>query len=259
MTIQDDRSQARRANRRFLLAVAALLGMPAILTVLAFGVLLTTPLDAMAIGTPLVVTPTATAPATPIPGANPDALVQVGLAAYEAGEFALAEQHFRSALELAPGEAVLHNALGMALAQQSRTDEAIAAYQASIRLDPALADAVYNLASAEHALGRLAEAVAAYRRAIDLDPRLLPAYRSLGALYAGRDEIDLAALTLERAVALAPADAWVHYDLGLIYLLQGRPDEARQQLQQAELLAIDADLVGKIRQQLSTLKEQPAP
>ena len=259
MTIQEARGSARRANRRYLLAVAALLSLPALLTLLAFVVLLTTPTDAMSIGTPLVVTPTAAAPATPIPATNPDALVQAGLAAYEAGEFALAEQHFRSALELAPGEAVLHNALGMSLAQQNRTDEAISAYQASMRLDPALADAVYNLASAEHALGRLAEAEAAYRRAIDLDPRLLPAYRSLGALYAGRNEIDLAALTLERAAALAPADAWVRYDLGLVYLLQGEPDKARQQLQQAEALAVDADLAAKVRQQLAALHQQLAP
>jgi tetratricopeptide (TPR) repeat protein len=259
MSSQDDRKEARRAKRRYGLAIAALLSLPAVLTLLAFGALVTTPLDALAIGTPLVVTPTATAPATLIPAANPDALVQAGLAAYEAGDFALAEQQFRSASRLAPDEAVLHNALGMALAQQNRTGEAIAAYQASIVLDPGLADAVYNLASAEHALGRLDEAEAAYRRAIALDPQLLAAYRSLGALYAGRNEIDQAALTLEQAAALAPTDAWVRYDLGLIYLLQGKPDAARQQLQQAEALAVDAGLADKVRRQLASLDQQSAP
>jgi tetratricopeptide (TPR) repeat protein len=259
MSSQDDRKEARRANRRYGLAIAALLGLPAVLTLLAFGVLVTTPLDAMSIGAPLVVTPTAAPPATALPPANPDALVQAGLAAYMAGDFALAEQHFRSAIGLAPGEATLHNALGMALAQQNRTDEAVAAYQASIDLDPGLADAVYNLASAEHALGRLDQAEAAYRRAIALDPRLLAAYRSLGALYAGRDEIDRAALTLEQAAVLAPTDAWVRYDLGLLYLLQDKPDAARQQLQQAQAFAVDADLADKVRQQLANLDQQSAP
>lgn len=57
MSAADDQALARRAQHRFVLAIALLLGLPALLTLLAFGALVRTPVDEMALGTPLVVTP----------------------------------------------------------------------------------------------------------------------------------------------------------------------------------------------------------
>ena len=105
-------SGSRRAGRRFAAAIAALLLVPGLVTILAFATLLTTPTSAWVAGTPLVVTPTPTPPPTapaetPMP--NPHPAFEAGLAAYDRGNFREAERQFRLALALAPQEAALHN------------------------------------------------------------------------------------------------------------------------------------------------------
>jgi tetratricopeptide (TPR) repeat protein len=56
------------------------------------------------------------------------------------------------------------------LARQGRLVEAVDHYEAALRLDPASADAHYDLAAAAHRLGRLESAVEHYREALRLRP-----------------------------------------------------------------------------------------
>lgn len=56
--------------------------------------------------------------------------------------FAAAEQSYRRALELAPGEAELHYSLGLALDHQSLWTEALACYRRALELDPSLGPAL---------------------------------------------------------------------------------------------------------------------
>jgi tetratricopeptide (TPR) repeat protein len=51
--------------------------------------------------------------------------------------FADAEAHFRRALELDPNNAISHNNLGLALQRQGRAVEAVHAFDAAARIDPA--------------------------------------------------------------------------------------------------------------------------
>ena len=66
-----------------------------------------------------------------------------------------------------PDEPLLHFNRAIALEDQGRRAEALAAYNASLRLDPDLADAHYNAARLHEALGDARKAVrhfSAYRR-----------------------------------------------------------------------------------------------
>jgi tetratricopeptide (TPR) repeat protein len=66
-----------------------------------------------------------------------------------------------------PGEALLHFNRAVALEDQGRPMEAIAAYNASLQLQPDLADAHYNAARLHEQLGDAKNAVrhfSAYRR-----------------------------------------------------------------------------------------------
>src|SRR5439155_16457386 len=63
-----------------------------------------------------------------------------------------------------------HSNLGIALTSIGRPDEAIAAFQTALQLNPNDSMALFNLGSAFKDQGRLDEAIASYRRALELDP-----------------------------------------------------------------------------------------
>jgi tetratricopeptide (TPR) repeat protein len=78
---------------------------------------------------------------------------------------------YQRAIELDPKDATPHNGLGNVYADLGRTDEAIAAYQRAIELDPKLATPHNGLGNVYRALGRTDEAIAEFQRAIELDPK----------------------------------------------------------------------------------------
>jgi Flp pilus assembly protein TadD len=85
------------------------------------------------------------------------------------GELTEAERHFRAALAENPN-AQTSTGLGFVLAQQGRTDEAIATLRDAIEADPRQPAAYDQLAAILVAEGRLEEAATNYRQVIDLRP-----------------------------------------------------------------------------------------
>lgn len=78
-----------------------------------------------------------------------------GLLASQAGELEGALDSFDQALELAPGEADLHNDRGAILARMERWEEAEAAFLEASRLDPEDPTYVQNLARLYHRVGNV--------------------------------------------------------------------------------------------------------
>ncbi|HUE95330.1 MAG TPA: tetratricopeptide repeat protein [Longimicrobiaceae bacterium] len=74
-----------------------------------------------------------------------DAHVNLGRLLHHAGEMPAAETHFRAALDAGPNATAAFD-LGIVLEDMGRPDEAVAAYQRAVEVDPDLADAHYNLA-----------------------------------------------------------------------------------------------------------------
>lgn len=104
-----------------------------------------------------------------------------GLASTRSGDFAKAEQSYRRAIALAPGRAELYGALGNTLIGAGRAADAIPAFEAALRLQPAWREASYGLAMAELTDCRCERAVAHFRELITADPQHLPYYLSFGA------------------------------------------------------------------------------
>lgn len=77
---------------------------------------------------------------------------------------------YRKAVELNPGYAEAHAALGDQYSQAGKTAEAIAAYEAAIRAKPDYAIAYSNLGVMFTRQGRLDEAIIKFRQALALDP-----------------------------------------------------------------------------------------
>ncbi len=150
----------------------------------------------------------------------------LGLALADAGHIDEAIAEYKRALELKPESADVHNNLGAALVSQGKIDDAIAHYRRALELRPDFVRAHYNLGLALAAQGRGDEAVGHYRRALELNPDCVEAYNNLGLELAAHGRIDEAIAHYRRALDVKPDYMEAHYNLAAAYMSRGRLDEA---------------------------------
>jgi len=142
-------------------------------------------------------------------------------------------------LALKPDYADAHNNLGIALAAQGRTAEAIARYERALELKPEHANAHNNLGIALTTQGRIAEAIVHYRRAIQLNPRHADAHNNLGIALAELDRIGEAIACYRRALSIQPGHADACNNLGNACKAEGKFDDARAHYARAVVLRPD--------------------
>lgn len=176
-----------------------------------------------------------------------------------------ADKWFSKAVEWNPTDTLGWYYLGRTKYNENRFDEAIAAFEKCLKLEPQNVKAEDNLGLSYEGLNRFDEAMTAYRTAIewqkdaavknagpfvdlggllvDTDrteeglPYLLEAaqlapedykvHRQLGKAYAHLNQLQKAGAELEKAVELAPENAPVHFMLAQVYRRQGLLDKAK--------------------------------
>lgn len=145
-----------------------------------------------------------------------------GVAHYQAGRLAAAEQKFAAALALAPGRPSVLTNLGAVRLKRGRVEEALAVLEEAIRQEPGNAEALGHGATALAELGRTEAAVALFDRALAADAR--------------------------------PAALWTLRGTALREL--GRREEAAQSFREAMARGGDAQLLGYY---LASVEDVPAP
>jgi Flp pilus assembly protein TadD len=139
------------------------------------------------------------APRSDIPPTN------LALQAVQRGEYEIALELARRAIELSPENANAWNNAGLALFHLGRYVEAESAFAQAVELEPESALYWNNLAGALREQGRLAEAeVVLLDEALHRDPNLPAGHLNLGVVYLRADRPDLAAIHLQEAVRLLP-------------------------------------------------------
>ncbi|MGD0651500.1 MAG: tetratricopeptide repeat protein [Verrucomicrobiia bacterium] len=150
--------------------------------------------------------------------------------------FALSWQHckafkeeeslWRDTLAKNPNAWMAHNNLGLVLASQGKTAEAIAEYRASLEIDPDNVEAHYNLGNALASQGKVAEAIAEYRASLEINPDNVEAYNNLGLVLAGQGKTAEAIAEYQAALRIKPDLAPTHNNLANTLVRQGRLPEA---------------------------------
>jgi len=140
---------------------------------------------------------------------------------------------WQDSVEKRPASSTAHNNLGIALASEGRTAEAIEHYQEALRLNPANAQAHNNLGLALGRLGRFDEAVAHYRDLLRLKPDNVQAHNSLAAFLAAMGKTDEAIEHYHAALRLKPDEAAIHNNLGNALASLGRTGEALDNFREA--------------------------
>ena len=108
----------------------------------------------------------------------------------------------------------------------SAQDEAVAAYEKVLAIDPNHAAAHINLGTLYYNRQDHMQAERHYRRAIEADPRYALAYFDLGNVLDETGRVKEAIQTYETALQLAPTYADAHYNLALAYEKVREPRKA---------------------------------
>jgi Tfp pilus assembly protein PilF len=191
----------------------------------------------------------------------------LALALVELGRLKEAASHFQTSLDLEP-RAEIYSDLGFTKARLGKPEEARAAYDKALEMDPSCASAHFNLAVAfvqagnfgdaeahyRQALagrpnaethnglgfvlgrqGRTDEALAEFRKAIDADASFTPAYNNLAETLARQGKFADAEQYYERSLAVKASPA-VYNALGVVQRRLGKTDEAENQFAKPKAL-----------------------
>jgi arylsulfatase A-like enzyme/Tfp pilus assembly protein PilF len=166
--------------------------------------------------------------------------IMAAQSALGAGETDAARGHLERVLAQDPGILDAHQMLGSLAAQEERWDEALAAFQSALALDPEHKASLFGLANAYRKLGRSEEALVGFERLLALSPRDSKAALAAADLLAARGERTRAIAVLERAATGRDAPPILANQLGELLVAEGRTDEARAAFERA--LAAQEDL-----------------
>jgi Flp pilus assembly protein TadD len=142
----------------------------------------------------------------------------------------------REALATNPGDAIVHNSYGSALAETGHLDEALEQYRKATQLSPDYPDAHNNLGSALLQVGRAREAIPEFRKALALKPSFSEAHSGLGGALAQLGRTDEAIQHLQKAVEYSPQNPRARANLSLALAMAGRVQEAIPHAEQAVAL-----------------------
>ena len=145
----------------------------------------------------------------------------MGVTRLQAGDTAGAVEALQGAMALEPDRAMTLVALGLALNQQKRYDEAETVLTRSLRLQPENVEALAALAESEDGLSRFAEAEVHVQRALAKNPDHPTANLVHGILLMRRGDYPAAVGALKQAVAADPDSPKAHYQLSLAYSRSG--------------------------------------
>jgi tetratricopeptide (TPR) repeat protein len=166
------------------------------------------------------------------PGAG-IANVNLGVILASQGKTGEAIAHYRAALQGAPDNPDAWNDLGNALARRGSLAEAAAAYAQAIRFRPDFAEAHCNWANALGDAGRYAEAAAQYGEALRLRPGIPDVEYRLANALANAGSLPAAIGHYRAVLRLQPGHAEARANLGLALNALGRSSEALAELAEA--------------------------
>jgi tetratricopeptide (TPR) repeat protein len=142
---------------------------------------------------------------------------------------------YRETLERNPDSWLAHNNLGNSLLERGRRDEAMAHFQAALRVKPDYWEAHLSLGNALAEIpGRLPDAITEYQAAIRNEPNSERAHNNLGNALTRAGRLREAVAELQIVLRLEPNYAEAHNNLGNVFsLMPGRLPDAITEYQAA--------------------------
>jgi tetratricopeptide (TPR) repeat protein len=131
---------------------------------------------------------------------------------------------------------------------ETKMEEAAAAYRKALVIDPDLVPAIVNLANIHYGRDELIEAQALYERAISLDQDCFEAHFNLGNIHHDLGRYDNALVCYRDAVALSPGYADAHFYLAVTLEKTGHSPEAKPHWKTYQELAPEGEWIELARE-----------
>ncbi len=130
----------------------------------------------------------------------------------------------------------------------SKMEDAAAAYRKALVIDPDLVPAIVNLANIHYGRDELIEAQALYERAIGLDQDCFEAHFNLGNIHHDLGRYEDALVCYRDAVALSPGYADAHFYLAVTLEKTGHSPEAKPHWKTYQELAPEGEWIELARE-----------
>ena len=134
------------------------------------------------------------------------------------------------ASQIAPEQAEVWRRLGIAMARQGRSADALAAFTTALDIQPDNVPTLMNAGEASYRLAALTAAERCFRRVVELAPKEANALGALAAIAARRQRADEARTLAKRALAITPDLLTAEMAIGRADLVQGFAEEARNRM-----------------------------
>ena len=155
-------------------------------------------------------------------------------------DFSSAEREFRRAIELRPNYGLGYAHLSFYSATVGRFDDAVAASQHAVELDP-LSVEIGGIAAQNFYMSRKPDlAIERAQKTLQLDPNAWFAHWMLGLAYEGKGDLVHSVAAFEKASHLQPNIPWALASLGSAYGVAGQRTEAEKILQRLKAWPKDA-------------------
>ena len=140
---------------------------------------------------------------------------------------------YQQAISLDPNVNLFYQSLGEALVQQKKWDEAIANYQKAIQLSPDFSWTYHQLGNALSEQEKWQEATVAYDQGIALNPKFFCSYYKQGEICSKTGKLEEAVDWYRQAIEINSDGFWLHFALGNALFETQQFDQALAAYQQA--------------------------
>lgn len=166
-------------------------------------------------------------------------MLSSGLALYQNGKIPQAVAALKQATAYAPDNIDAYNYLAKAYLKQGKSAEAVNNYKISLSIDRSQSGIWVELGNVFYSEKKFAEAEKAFKTAAQYDPTDTLAPYTLGQLYLQTDRYTEAEAMFNKVIKMTPKDGNVYFALGATYNKMGRFDEAVPILEKAVSLKKD--------------------
>lgn len=132
---------------------------------------------------------------------------------------------YQKALNSDPNDVETHINIGYEYQQLREIDKAVMHYEKALEIKPNQPNAHNNLGNALKAQGKFTDAIEHYKKALAARPEYTDALYNLAETLQKTGQIDDAVQYYQRLLKLAPKDAETYYNLGLIFSEHGKLEE----------------------------------
>lgn len=144
-------------------------------------------------------------------------LHQQGLHSFHDGNYELAANLIKQAVQINPDNQIYFYNLGIIYRQQGKSVDAIDCFQKAVQMKPDFVDAFFDMGVVFHCMQEYSEAIVRYEKTIQLIPDHFNAWYNMGIALKDQNKFAEALSCYQKALSIKPGSAETFFEMGFVY------------------------------------------